>query len=179
MKPATRQKIIEAMQRCFEEMFFGSATRGLPQAERQLYEAVATQLEGKVDHDVLSRVYKSAAMRAVFVDMETKLKDEREPTPEQLDKILKQLEGSDIRSLMRGHLKWALRKLRPASPGKAPALDARKRQEALAKVAGLIKTGLSRKEAYKRVGSEYGLHWRTIQNLSRKARNQVAYETRS
>jgi hypothetical protein len=50
-------------------------------------------------------------------------------------------------------------------------------KKALAEVARLSSRGaLSRKEAYRQVAKKYGVHWRTIQNLSIKTHKQGQQE---
>jgi uncharacterized protein YoaH (UPF0181 family) len=169
MKTSTRKKLVEAMQRRLEEILgAGPRPESLPAADRQMYKEVSEGLKGKVDDAVLLRVFRSAAMRTIWARLESELKDKPEPPPEQLKRALAEIEAVDIGSMTRATIKVISRKLRPAPPGKSPRLDPQEQQEALVKVEALVKRGMSRKKAYAVTASEYDLHWRTIQELSRR-----------
>ncbi|HYL46547.1 MAG TPA: hypothetical protein VEU52_05950, partial [Candidatus Limnocylindrales bacterium] len=117
----------------------------------------------------LFQIYLSTELRSELEDV---LKKRPEPTHQELGNFLKEMASLDPDSLLRPSLKHLARKLPPHPPGKQPTLNPTEQQKALAAVARLTsQSGLSRKEAYRMVAKKYGVHWRTIQNLSIKAQN--------
>ncbi len=105
--------------------------------------------------------------------MENALKRRPELTHQELGNFLKEMKTIDADSLLRPSLKHLARKLPPFPPGKQPKLNSVQQKKALAEVARFTSRGaLSRKEAYRRVAKKYGVHWRTIQNLSIKTYRQ-------
>jgi hypothetical protein len=106
-------------------------------------------------------------------ELEDTLKKRPEPTSEQLDKFLQEMKTIDADSLLRPTLKHLARRLPPFPPGKPPKLDSEQQKRALTELAGVsLRGALSRKAAYRKVAKKYGVHWRTIQNLSTKTFKQ-------
>ncbi len=106
-------------------------------------------------------------------ELENALKRRPEPTHQELDNFLKEMKTIDADYLLRPSLKHIARKLPPFPPGKQPKLNSVQQKKALADVARFTsRRALSRKEAYRRVAKKYGVHWRTIQNLSIKTYKQ-------
>jgi uncharacterized protein YoaH (UPF0181 family) len=176
MKPSTVKKIVGAMRKRLEKIL-GPLPATLPSAHQQMYVTVSRSLKGKVDDTTLQRAFGSAAMLTIWTDMEQGLKDKPEPTPEQLKKILEEIEALDFASLVGASLKRISRKLPPFPPGKKPSLTLEQQQQALMEVHQLTtKEGRSRKKAYATVARKYGVHWRTIQNLWVKTQKQLRGE---
>ena len=110
-------------------------------------------------------------------ELENALKRRPEPTHQELDNFLKEMEIIDADSLLRPSLRHLARKLPPLPPGEQPKLNSVQQKKALADVARFSsRRGLSRKEAYRKVAKKYGVHWRTIQNLSTKTYKQTQSE---
>jgi hypothetical protein len=160
MKPSTRKRVIHAIEERIEKIL----KNPLPRAEdlvdvkdKQSQEALRT---GSFEISL------SAGLRS---ELESAIRRRPEPTRQELDNFLKEMETLDADSLLRPSLKHIARKLPPFPPGKQPTLNPVQQKKALAEVARLSsRLALSRKEVYRRVAKKYGVHWRTIQNLSIK-----------
>ena len=169
VKSSTQKKIVGAVRKRLDELW-GPSPPSLSAAHQELYEGLSKSLKGKVDEATLDNALWSLAMLAVWTEAERSLKDQPEPTTEQLKKILQEIEMVDFDSIVRSLFKRISRKLPPHPPGKRPTLSPQQQEEALIKVRTLTTRGkLNRKQAYEKVAEDYGVHWRTIQNLSVKA----------
>ena len=173
VKNSTQKKIVGAVRKRLDELW-GPSPPTLSAAHRELYEGLSEGLKDKVDDATLDSAFRSSAMLAIWTEAERSLRDQPEPTAEQLKKILTDIEMVDFDSIVRSLIKKISRKLPPHPPGKRPTLNPQQQQAALQKVQELsIKQGLGRKQAYEQVARQYKVHWRTIQNLSTKAQKQL------
>ncbi len=172
MKKATGQKIAKALQERLEEIFGRFSISGLPDAQQAMYAEVEKVLKGKVDDATLQSAMRAGVMAGVWEEMEQGLKDRPEPTPEQLEKILKEIWEADIASMLRISVKNFLRTLRR---GKNLRLTPEQQKEVFTQLRQLTAKGsLSHKKAYAQVAQKYGVHWRTIQNLWVKTHKGVS-----
>jgi hypothetical protein len=160
MKPSTRKRVIHAIEKRIEKIL----KNPLPRAEDLV------DVKDKLSREALRtgsfEIGLSAGLRS---ELESAIRRRPEPTRQELNNFLKEIESLDADSLLRPSLKQVARKLPPFPPGKRPTLNPMQQKKALAEVARLSsRLALSRKEAYRRVAKKYGVHWRTIQNLSIK-----------
>ena len=100
------------------------------------------------------------------------LKRKPEPTPEQLKKVLKQIEALDLNYVYQAVLKNLSRKLPPFPPGKQPTFSKLQERQDIESEVQRLASRLSRKEAYKNVAKKRDVHWRTIQNLCLKGKQK-------
>ena len=163
MKPKTRKKIVRAIERRITEILREAATM----------DDLSDIKDEKERQDWRRGLFEISLSASLRSELENALKRRPEPTHEELDDFLKEMETIDPDSLLRPSLKHIARKLPPFPPGKQPKLNSVQQKKALAEVARLSsQRGLSRKEAYRKVAKKYGVHWRTIQNLSTKTHKQ-------
>jgi hypothetical protein len=173
VKSSTQKKIVGAVRKRLDELW-GPSPPTVSAAHREIYEGLSKGLKDKVDDATLDSAFRSSAMLAIWADAERSLKDQPEPTAEQLKKILTDIEMVDFDSIVRSLIKRISRKLPPHPPGKRPTLNPQQQAEAFKKVMTLAARGrLNRKQVYEKVAEDYGVHWRTIQNLSTKAQKQL------
>ena len=157
MKPRTRKKVVRAIERRLTEILRATS------AQDDL-----SDIKGeKVREDWRRGTFQIVLSTELRSELEGALKRRPEPTHQELDNFLKEMEILDPDSLLRPSLRHLARKLPPFPPGKQPKLNSGQQKKALAEVARLCsQRSLSRKEAYRKVAKKYGVHWRTIQNLS-------------
>jgi len=145
----------------------------LPDAYRDFYAGLSKDLKGKADDATLQRAFGSGVMASLWAEAERTLKDKPEPTTEQLKKTLDQIEALDFASMLRACFQTVSRRLPPVPPGKSPSLNPQQQKAAFAEVRDLkAKARISQKQAYEKVAQKYGVHYRTIQNLWLRTRNQ-------
>jgi hypothetical protein len=115
-----------------------------------------------------------AGMRAgvalsLWAEVEAALQHKPEPTPQQLQKCLEDLENTQLDSVFRSFFRDALRRLPPFPPGKQPRFKPQQRKSIRLEVQKQVEVHRrSRKEAYRVVAKKYDVHWRTIQNCCTK-----------
>lgn len=169
MNPRTRKKIVRAIEKRITEILRVSSSR----------DDLSDVKDQRAREDWRRGSFEIALSVDLRSELESALKRRPEPTHEQLDDFLKGMEAIDADSLLRPSLKHIARKLPPFPPGKQPKLNSVQQKEALAEVTRLSsRRALSRKEAYRMVAKRYGVHWRTIQNLSTKANRQARRRSR-
>ena len=162
MKPATQKKIAGALIKRMEELL-GSLPADQRAAKREIYAALG--MRGSLQAN-LQRAFRAGISLGLWGEVERHLKKKPEPTPQQIEKFLKEIEELEMGSMLRSLLKSMLRKLPPFPPGKSPSLTPQQQEKALAEVNRLTSSGrLTRRAAYEKVAKAYDLHWRTIQNL--------------
>lgn len=161
MKPRTRKKVVCAIEKRITEILRDSSTVD-----------DLSDIEDEREREDWRRgsfeIILSAELRS---ELENALKRRPEPTRQELDNFLKEMGTIDADYLLRPSLKHIARKLPPFPPGKQPTLNSVQQKKALAEMARLS-SSLSRKDAYRKVAKKYGVHWRTIQNLSIKTYRQ-------
>ena len=163
MKPRTRKKVVRAIERRITEILRETAAVDdlsdiKDERERENWRRGSFQI-------ILSPELQS--------NLEKALKKRPEPTRQEMDNFLKEMKTIDADALLRPSLRNLARKLPPFPPGKQPKLNSVQQKKALAEVTRLCsRHALSRKEAYRKVAKKYGLHWRTIQNLSTRTYKQ-------
>ncbi len=161
MKPRTRKKVVRAIEKRITEILRDPSTMD-----------DLSDIEDEREREDWRRgsfeISLSAELRS---ELENALKRRPEPTHQELDNFLKEMGTIDADYLLRPSLKHIARKLPPFPPGKQPTLNSVQQKKALAEVARLS-SSLSRKDAYRKVAKKYGVHWRTIQNLSIKTYRQ-------
>ena len=163
MKPKTRKKVVRAIEKRLTEILRETSSEDdfsdiKDEREREDWRSGSFQI-------ILSTELRS--------DLENALKRRPEPVPKQLNSFLKEMAVIDADSLLRPSLRHLARKLPPFPPGKQPKLNSGQQKKALAEVALLSsRCTLSRKEIYHRVAKKYGLHWRTIQNLTTRTHKE-------
>jgi hypothetical protein len=167
MKPRTRKKVVRVIERRLTEILRDPSTMD-----------DLSDIEDERERENWRRgsfeISLSAELRS---ELENALKRRPEPTHQELDNFLKEMGTIDAVYLLRPSLKHIARKLPPFPPGKQPKLNSVQQKRALAEVARLSsQRTLSRKEAYHKVAQKYGVHWRTIQNLSTRNNRQGRYE---
>ena len=167
MKPRTRKKVVRAIEKRITAILRAtSAVDDLPDIKDE-----------KVREDWRRGSFQIILSPELRFDLEKALKKRPEPTHEELDNFLKEMKTIDADALLRPSLRHLARKLPPFPPGKQPKLNSVQQKRALAEVARLCsRHALSRKEAYRKVAKKYGLHWRTIQNLSTRTYKQAQKE---
>lgn len=167
MKPKTRKKVVRAIEKRLTDVLReGAATDDLSDIKN---EKTKEEWRRGLFHICLSTELRS--------ELEDVLKKRPEPTHQELGNFLKEMTSLDADSLLRPSLKHLARKLPPYPPGKQPTLNPTEQKKALAAVSRLTSnSGISRKEAYRRVAEKYGVHWRTIQNLSMRTQIQSDQE---
>jgi len=159
MKPRTRKRVVREVEKRITKILRGtSALDDLSDVEDE-----------KEREDWRRGSFEISLSVELRSELENALKRRPEPTHQELDNFLKEMETMDADALLRPSLRHIARKLPPFPPGKQPKLNPVQQKQALAEVARLSSRGaLSRKEAYRKVAKKYGVHWRTIQNLSLK-----------
>jgi len=161
VKPRTRKKVVRAIEKRITEILRDPSTMD-----------DLSDIEDEREREDWRRgsfeISLSAELRS---ELENALKRRPEPTHQELDNFLKEMGTIDADYLLRPSLKHIARKLPPFPPGKQPTLNSVQQKKALAEVARLS-SSLSRKDAYRKVAKKYGVHWRTIQNLSIKTYRQ-------
>lgn len=167
MKPTTRKKVVRTIERRLTEIL--RATSGADDLSDVKDEKVREEWRRGTFQIILSAELRS--------DLENALKRRPEPTHDELDNFVQEMKTIDADDLLRPSLKHLARKLPPFPPGKQPALNSVQQKQALAEVARLCsRRALARKEAYRQVAKKYGVHWRTIQNLSTRTHKQGQWE---
>ncbi len=170
MKPATRKKLIQALQERVEEILGDKLPANLRAAHREIRADVSSK--GQVSTE---RLFRTGVAIGIWSEAELALKGKPEPTPQQLKKVLAEIEKVEIASFLRASLKNMWRKLPPFPPGKQPSLTLQKQRQALAEVRRLTASGsLNLKAAYAQVAKKYGVHWRTIENACIRIRKQTS-----
>jgi hypothetical protein len=170
MKPRTRKKVVRAIEKRLTEILRANSAR----------DDLSDVKDQKVREDWRRGSFQIVLSTELRSELEGALKRRPEPTHQELDNFLKEMKALDPDSLLRPSLRHLARKLPPFPPGKQPKLNSGQQKKALAEVAHLCsRRALSRKEAYRKVAKEYGVHWRTIQNLSRKRDKQDHQEAQS
>jgi hypothetical protein len=168
MKPRTRKKVVRAIERRLTQILRATSAS----------DDLSDVKDERVREDRRRGTFQIILSDDLRSDLEKALKRRPEPTHEELDNFLKEMETLDPDSLLRPSLRHLARKLPPFPPGKQPKLNSGQQKRALAEVARLCsRRALSRKEAYRKVARKYGLHWRTIQNLSTRTYKQGQKET--
>ena len=167
MKPNTRKKVVRVIEKRITELLRESAAT----------DDLSDVKDEKVREDWRRGLFQICLSTQLRLELEDALKKRPEPTHRELDSFLKEMATLDPDSLLRPSLRHLARKLPPFRPGKQPTLNAAQRRKALAEVTRQTSIGaVSRKEAYRKVAKKYGLHWRTIQNISIKSRKQRQQE---
>ncbi len=170
MKPATRKKLIQALQKRVQEILGDKLPADLRAARRAIRADVSSKGQVSAEH-----MFRTGVAIGIWSEAERVLKAKPEPTPEQLDKFLSDIEEVEIASLLRASLKNMWRKLPPFPPGKQPSLTLQKQRQALAEVRRLTASGsLNLKAAYAQVAKKHGVHWRTIENACIRIRKQTS-----
>lgn len=163
MKPRTRKKVVRAIDKRLTEILRDTST----------LDDLSDVKDERVREDWRRGTFEISLSVELRSELENALKRRPEPTHKELDNFLKEMKAIDADSLLRPSLRHLARKLPPFPPGKQPKLNSLQQKKALAEVACIIsRRALSRKEAYRRVAKIYGVHWRTIQNLSIKTYRQ-------
>jgi hypothetical protein len=170
MKPKTRKIVVRTIEKRLTEVLRKfAATDDLSDIK-----------DPKEREDWRGGLFQISLSRELRSELEHALKRRPEPTHEELGKFFKEMNTLDPDSLLRPSLKHLARKLPPFPLGKQPTLSSVQQMKALADVALLCsRSGLSRKEAYRKVAKKYGLHWRTIQNLSIRKHKRGHQEAQS
>ncbi len=157
MKPRTRKKVVRAIGRRLTEILRGTSA----------LDDLSDIKDEKVREDWRRGSFQIILSAELRSELENALKRRPEPTHQELDNFLKEMKTIDADYLLRPSLRHLARQLPPFPPGKQPKLNSVQQKKALAEVARLSsQRALSRKEAYRKVAKKYGVHWRTIQNLS-------------
>jgi len=160
MNPKTRKRVVRAIEKRIDEIMKNPLPRD---------EDIIDLKDEQSQRALLTGSFQISLSSSLRSELENALKKRPEPTPKELDNFLKEMETIDADFLLRPSLKHMARKLPPFPPGKQPVLTPGQRKRALAEVARLSShRTLSRKDAYRKVAEKYGVHWRTIQNLSTK-----------
>lgn len=160
MKPRTRRKVVRVIEKRLTEVLREGAAR----------DDVSDIKDERMREDWRHGNFHISLSTELRSEFEEALKKRQEPTYQELRNFLKEMARIDSDSLLRPSLRHLARKLPPFPPGKQPTLNSAQRKNVLANVARLSDHGeLSRKEAYRQVAKKYGVHWRTIQNLSLKS----------
>jgi hypothetical protein len=163
MKPRTRKKVVRAIEKRITEILRDTAAA----------DDLSDIKDERVREDWRSGSFQISLSAELRSELENALKRRPEPTHKELDNFLKEMETLDPDSLLRPSLRHLARKLPPFPPGKQPKLNSVQQKKALAEVARLSsQRTLSRKDAYRKVARKYGVHWRTIQNLSTRTYKQ-------
>lgn len=170
MKPKTRQMVVRTIEKRLTDVLRESA------ATDDL-----SDIKDEKEREVWRRgLFQISLSRSLRSELENALKRRPEPSHQELDKFLREMKALDPDSLLRPSLRHLARKLPPFPPGKRPTLSPAQQKKALADVARLSSIGgLSRKEAYRKVAKKYGVHWRTVQNLSIKTHKRREKEPQS
>jgi hypothetical protein len=174
MKPATQRRIIRALRQRIERVVGKIAAD--EQAARNDISALLKdkQLSKSAppkDAD-MQRGFRAGLALGLWPEVAKTLKTRPEPTKQELEKFLNELQAADLEFVIRSSLGRMMRKLPPFPPGKQHKFNSQKRKEIIAEVQRLtIGTG-SRKKAYGEVAKKHGAHWRTIQNLCLKAKRK-------
>ncbi len=162
MKPATQRKIARALKKRIEEIL-GSLPADERAAKREI--SAALGMRGSLQAN-LQRAFRAGVSLGLWNEVERHLKKKPEPTPQEVEKFLREIEQVEVDSMLRSLLGSMLRKLPPFPPGKSPSLTPQQQKKAVAEVHRLTSSGrLTRRAAYEKVAKAYGVHWRTIQNL--------------
>ena len=148
MKAKTRKKLKAALARrlreLWEEVFAKDLKDPVTRRHAQLNANISKGLSG----------------------LDVKLRQAPEPSPDQLQRVLRQIREERFDLWVRSVLMYLVKKFPPFPPGKQPKLTRKQQGQALAEVHKLIvRSELSRKDIYRQVASKYEVHWRTIQNL--------------
>lgn len=163
MKPRTRKKVVRAIERRLTEIL----------RKTSALDDLSDVKDERVREDLRRESFQISLSAELRSELENALKRRPEPTHKELHNFLKEMKTIDADSLLRPSLRHLARKLPPFPPGKQPKLNSVQQKKALAEVARLSsQRALSRKEAYRKVAKKYGVHWRTIQNLSIKTYKQ-------
>ena len=159
MKPRTRKKVVRAIERRITEILRATSAS----------DDLSDIKDEKEREDWRRGSFEISLSVELRSELENALKRRPEPTDQELGNFLKEMRSVDADALLRPSLKHLARKLPPFPPGKQPTLNPAQQEKALAEVTRLSsRRALSRKEAYRKVAKKYGVHWRTIQNLSIK-----------
>jgi hypothetical protein len=167
MKPATQEKIARALKERIERVLEKIAGDE-PTARREVSEFFRNPelfSEKEPDDKFMRCGFKAGLALGLWSEVRKNLKEKPEPTKQELEKFLSELEGVDLEFMLRTSLSRMIRKLPPNPPGKQPKFKSQQRKEILAEVDRLSTVKGSRKEAYSEVAKKRGVHWRTIQNL--------------
>jgi len=160
MNPKTRKRVVRAIEKRIEEIMKIPLPRD---------EDIIDLKDEQSRRALLTGTFQISLSSGLRSELENALKRRPEPTPKELANFLKEMETIDADFLLRPSLKHMARKLPPFPPGKQPILTPEQRKRALGEVARLSsQRTLSRKDAYRKVAKKYGVHWRTIQNVSIK-----------
>ena len=163
MKPRTRKKVVRAIERRLTEILRATSA----------VDDLSDIKDEKVREDWRRGSFQIILSTELRSELEGALKRRPDPTHKELDKFLKEMKTIDADSLLRPSLKHLARKLPPFPPGKQPKLNSGQQKKALTEVARLSsQRAFSRKNAYRKVAKKYGVHWRTIQNLSTRTYKQ-------
>ena len=167
MKLATQEKIVRALRERIERVL-GKIAGDEPTALREASEFFRDPElfnDKEPNADVIPRGFKAGLALGLWWELRKNLKEKPEPTKQELEKFLSEVECVDVEFMLRTSLSGMIRKLPPHPPGKQPKFKSQQRKEILAEVHRLTTGTRSRKEAYKEVAKKRGVHWRTIQNL--------------
>lgn len=159
MKPKTRKKVVRVIEKRLTEIL----------KERAATNDVSDLKDDKTREDWRRGNFQISLSSELRSELEDALKNRPEPTYQELRNFLKEMASLDPDSLLRPSIRHLARKLPPFPPGKQPTLNPAQQKRAVAEVARLSdRRDVSRKEAYRQVAKKFGVHWRTIQNLSLK-----------
>ncbi len=161
MKPKTRKKVVCVIENRITEILRDPSTM----------DALSDIEDERAREDWRRGSFEISLSAELRSELENALERRPEPTHQELHNFLKEMEAIDADYLLRPSLKHIARKLPPFPPGKQPTMNSVQQKKALAEVARLS-SSLSRKDAYRKVAKKYGVHWRTIQNLSIKTYRQ-------
>src|SRR5713226_3746899 len=163
MKPRTRKKVVRAIERRITEILRATSAS----------DDLSDIKDEKEREDWRRGSFEISLSVELRSELENALKRRPEPTHKELGNFLKEMKTIDADALLRPSLRHLARKLPPFPPGRQPKLNSVQRKKALAEVARLSsQRSLPRKEAYRKVAEKYGVHWRTIQNLSTRTYKQ-------
>ena len=163
MKPRTRKKVVRAIEKRITEILRDTAAT----------DDLSDIKDEREREDWRRGLFEISLSDELRSELESALKRRSEPTHQELDNFLKEMKTIDADYLLRPSVRHVARMLPPFPPGKQPKLNPVQQKKALGEVARLSsQQALSRKEAYRKVAKKYGVHWRTIQNLSTRTYKQ-------